>query len=171
MGRRWGRVDIRDFKKLQKRLDRLARFDVDAFILAVTKALAGRLMRRVIKRTPVGQYKGKENEGKIGGTLRRGWTAQTEEEAETSPEMEDVLGAQAYVNSLEITKSGGVFTIQLINPVNYASYVEFGHRTANHKGWVNGHFMLTISEKEIEDLQPALIERMLYKKLSEAFGD
>ena len=58
---------------------------------------------------------------KMGGTLRRGWTVGT------------------------VIKSGKQYNIEVINSVEYASYVEFGHRTRNHKGWVPGQYMLTIS--------------------------
>ena len=30
--------------------------------------------------------------------------------------------------------------------------LKFGHRTRNHKGWVQGRFMLTISEQELKML-------------------
>lgn len=83
-------------------------------------------MAKVIKRTPVGQYE--PSSGKTGGTLRRGWTAKTEEEAMKGA----VPGAKAFVDSLQVTKSGDVYQIEIINPVHYASYVEYGHRTRNH---------------------------------------
>ena len=56
-----------------------------------------------------------------------------------------------------------------MNPVEYASYVEYGHRTANHQGWVPGQFCLTISEKEIENLTPKLLESRVNKLLKECF--
>ena len=46
---------------------------VEEFINACAKELAARLLSKVIKRTPVGQYP--SGSGKVGGTLRRGWTA------------------------------------------------------------------------------------------------
>ena len=53
-----------------------------------------------------------------------------------------------------------------MNPVEYASYVEYGHRTSNHKRWVPGKFMMTISENEIKKIAPQLLE----KKLATFFG-
>lgn len=83
-----------------------------------------------------------------GGTLRRGWT----------------IG--------QVKKSGYVYEIEVINPVEYAQYVEFGHRTSNHQGWVNGRFMMTISADQVEQQAPAVLERKLYTLLREAFdGD
>ena len=48
---------------------------------------------------------------------------------------------------------GGSYIIEIVNPVEYASYVEYGHRTADHNGWVSGHFMMTISEKELKGME------------------
>ena len=69
----------------------------------------------------------------------------------------------------EIKKKGEDYIISISNPIEYASYVEYGHRTKNHKGWVNGKFMLTISINEIEKLTPDLLEKRLEKKLGDAF--
>lgn len=79
------------------------------------------------------------------GTLRKGWT----------------LG--------EIRKEGNIYKIEIINPVKYASYVEYGHRTANHKGWVTGRFMLTLSEEDVEKLAPQLLEKRLKELLQGCF--
>ena len=57
--------------------------------------------------------------------------------------------------------------IEIVNPVEYASYVEFGHRTASHKGWVQGHFMLTMSEQEIQEIAPRVLEAKIKKFLGE----
>jgi hypothetical protein len=124
---------------------------------------AARLLAKVIKRTPVGQYE--ESTGVTGGTLRRGWTAETEEAAKSGGSSD----AKAYVDSLQITKIGNVYQIEIINPVFYASYVEYGHRTLDHKGWVEGRFMLTISEKELDTQAPSILEKKLLKYLEECF--
>ena len=51
--------------------------------------------------------------------------------------------------------------IEIVNPVEYASYVEFGHRTRGGGGWVEGQFFLTISENELKKSAPAIIERKI----------
>ena len=56
--------------------------------------------------------------------------------------------------------------IEIVNPVEYASYVEFGHRTADHEGWVQGRFMLTISEQEIQEIAPNVLETKIKKYLA-----
>jgi hypothetical protein len=156
---KWGKVDFRQLKQLQRRLDRLQKADLDQFCEDCAKELAARLLAKVIKRTPVGDYAG-------GGTLRRGWTAATEAEAEGGGRS----NAREYVESLKIAKTGNVYQVEIVNPVHYASYVEFGHRTRNHKGWVNGRFMLKISEDELDGQAPAILEKKLLKYLGEAFN-
>ena len=101
--------------------------------------------------------------GKQGGTLRRGWTAKTAEEAASGSGLG--TNAKAYADSLQVSYSGGAYQIEVINPVEYASYVEFGHSTRNRKGWVKGRFMLTISEQELEAMAPRILEKKLQKFL------
>jgi hypothetical protein len=47
--------------------------------------------------------------------------------------------------------------------------VEFGHRTRNGEGWVEGRFMLTISEQEIQNASSRILQNKLKKKLGECF--
>lgn len=161
---RWGNCDFSQLKDLQKRMEKLQRNDFQAFCEECAKELAARLLAKVIKRTPVGQYE--PSTGKMGGTLRRGWTAKTEEEAISGGK----VNVKAYADSLQVTKMGDVYQIEIINPVHYASYVEYGHRTRNHKGWVPGRFMLTISEKELDAQAPKILEKKLMKYLGECLN-
>jgi hypothetical protein len=153
---KFGKCKFNDLKKLQSKLNKFGQEEIQLFIESCAKELAARLLARVIRRTPVGDYP--KESGKKGGTLRRGWTAGKNQ------------SATAYVQSLTINKVGKVYVIEITNPVDYAVYVEFGHRTRNHKGWVQGKFMLTISEQEIETAAPKILERKLTNKLREVFG-
>ena len=152
---RWGNCDYRQLQKLRENLDRLQSADLENFCRDVSKELAARLLALVIPRTPVGDYSkevtvtvkrdGKHHKkgdtytkrvtpsGKKGGTLRRGWTARTEQEAASRGGENN---AKAYAQSLPIKKQGSNYLVGVINPVHYASYVEFGHRTPGGKGWV-----------------------------------
>ena len=170
-----GRFSFRGLEDLQKELRRLDR-KTDAFLQSCARELAARLLRMVVKRTPVGEYgkgyatdadgnrvryKAGKNKGKVkrvvvkkGGTLRRGWTA-------GGP-------ARGYADSLAVHHRGDTYAIEIVNPVEYASYVEYGHRTANHKGWVRGHFMMTISEQELQTIAPQILERRIKEHLGGA---
>lgn len=152
---RSGTFNFQDFERIKNNLEKLNQEQVDLFIDACAKELTARLLAKVIKRTPVGDYP--NSSGKKGGTLRRGWTGGKNS------------SAVAYADSLTIHHFGDAYVIEIVNPVEYASYVEFGHRTKNHKGWVNGRFMLTISEQEIQQAAPAIIEKKLMKQMGELF--
>ena len=156
-----GKFNITEMKKLQKQLNKIQKGNVEAFIEACAKELTARLLAKVIKRTPVGQYPA--SSGKKGGTLRRGWTSKSHEEAAGGGK----TSTAKYANSLKINHYGNTLVIEIVNPVEYASYVEFGHRTKNHKGWVQGRFMLTISEQEIQNIAPKVLESKIKKFLGE----
>ena len=177
---RWGNCDFKELKKFQQELEKMSKANISKFCEDISKELAARLLRKVIKRTPVGIYSGKayncvtgsthkgsKVSGKVGGVLRRGWTAKTEEDAKGGNNKgKDV---SSWVNELPIKHIGNTFQIDVTNVVNYASYVEYGHRTRGHKGWVEGHFMMTISEKEINAMLPKFIKSKLTEFLSEVF--
>lgn len=148
-----GNFDIDGLKKFRDELNKLQ--DPDAFVESCAKELAARLLRMVVKRTPVGKYP--PSTGKKGGTLSRGWTG------------EKRASAQGYADSLTVHHFGDTYVIEIVNPVEYASYVEYGHRTANHKGWVKGQFMMTISEQELEKIAPKVLERKIKKYLGGCF--
>lgn len=164
---RWGSVNYKQLQKLRDNLQRLQEIDMDKFCEDVSKGLAARLLQLVIPVTPVGQYP--KSTGKKGGTLRRGWTAKTEQEA-AGGSGDGRNKVASYVNALPVFKRGRTFYIEVINPVHYASYVEFGHRTRGGGGWVAGQYFLTLSEKDLERVAPAVIEKKLEGLLREAFN-
>ena len=144
------KINLEGFKELEKSLTKIQK-DVDDFIVSLSKEVAARLLAKVIRRTPVGQYK--KGSGKVGGTLRRGWTAGKKR--------------ADFIEGIQVNKRGSIYEVVIKNSVEYASYVEFGHRTRNHKGWVPGRFMLTISEQELE----GDLERIIQNKLQKFMGE
>jgi len=81
---------------------------------------------------------------------------------------------------LPIEKQGDQYIITVLNPTEYASYVEYGHRQTPGRyvpalgkslkaSWVKGRFMMTISVQEVETMAPALLQRALYQCLKEVF--
>lgn len=158
---RGGRVDLAQLKAFEKKLAKLARGDFDKFCEDAAKELAARLLSKVIKRTPVDD-----------GVLRRGWTSKSEREAELANAFGGGNGAVTFARDLTINKNGNMYEIEVINPVSYSSYIEFGHRTSNKQGWINGRFMMTISADEVEQQAPTILDRKLYTMLREALdGD
>ena len=133
---RMGGLDARELRKLRDELEKLQ--EPEEFMKDCAKELAARLLRMVVQRTPADT-----------GTLRRAWTAGT--------------SSEGYANSVQVNHSGNVYEIAITNPMEYASYVEYGHRTPNHKGWVPGKFMMKISEEELERIAPAILEQRIYR--------
>ena len=174
----WGNCDFSDLEKLQRQLEEISDNNkLDEFFEECAKELAERLLRKVKNRTPVYDWRKeqglqKTKSGRLkkvkavnfttkngknvsfnakihhkGGTLRRNWD----------------IG--------DIVKVGGNYRIQISNPIKYASYVEFGHSTRNRKSWVDGRFMLTISEQEIKKSAPGILEKKLKEYLRRRFND
>lgn len=150
---KYGSFQVAGLKNFENQLKKLQ--NPDEFVESCAKELAARLLAKVIKRTPVGQYP--SGSGKTGGTLRRGWTGG-----------KNAAGA-AYANTLPVRHAGGTYSIEIINPVEYASYVEYGHRTRGGKGWVPGRFMMTISENELKTITPQVLEAKIEKYLGQVF--
>ena len=80
---------------------------------------------------------------------------------------------QNYVMG-DVAKRGFNYTIDISNPVEYAEYVEFGHRQEVGryvpaigkrlvKPWVEGHHMLEKSVIETKDELPELVEEKIEK--------
>lgn len=188
---KWGNCKFDQLKEYAERLEKLTDADIEELCIKCSKELAARLLALVIPRTPVGDYsilkvrtarkdtkyhkKGeqytvrvKSKSGKVGGTLRRGWTSKTHDEA-ASGTGKNGKPAKDYAASLPVRKVGDYYEIEIINPVEYASYVEFGHRTKSG-GWVEGRYMLTISEEQLKQISPVVLQRMINKKLHEVLN-
>lgn len=66
-----------------------------------------------------------------------------------------------------VLKQGNSYIVEIFNNTEYASYIEYGHRTKNHSGWVEGRFMVTISMREIEKEFPAFLEKKQLELLNQ----
>lgn len=178
---KWGKCDFRQLEAMQKKLENMEKKS-DEFCRKCAQELALRLLALVKDRTPTGdhpsavefiakipakhvefttkegkqvsfdtkpktkQVKFDQHSGVSGGTLKHGWSCGT------------------------IQQVGDSYVIEVINPTFYASYVEYGHRTANHKDWVEGKFMLTKSARDLERAAPGILERKLQKFLKECLN-
>ena len=79
------------------------------------------------------------------GSLRKGWT------------------------TLPLKRLPKGVSVDVVNNVSYAIYVEKGHRTRNHKGWVEGQFMLEKAETEIKNIMPKVVQDKINKLLKGGF--
>lgn len=150
---RWGKCEFSELKKLAENVNALKDGVANEFTKEIANEIAARLLRRIKQKTPVGQY----TDGRTGGTLRNGWA----------------IG--------QITQKGNSYTIEIINPVEYASYVEYGHRQTPgrfvpaigkklKKSWVRGRFMMTLSINEIEMQIPSIVTAKVWEELKRCFN-
>lgn len=141
-------VDISQLKEFKRRLEEMRDDGVKEFAEECCKGLTVNLLEKTIKNTPVDK-----------GYLRRGWTGGRE-----NGNGDNVNGVKAYVNGLPAQRTSSRITIKISNPVEYAPYVEHGHRLRN-SGWVEGRHMLSEAESIINESKEAYIKRKLEKYL------
>ncbi|MDO4680909.1 MAG: HK97 gp10 family phage protein [Aerococcus sp.] len=136
-------VWVKNFNKMMK--DK-------SFLTALCQSLGQGVLRDLKANTPVGQYDGqvfftgrlKDGTPKImtfsgkthrvGGELRRGW------------------------HFVGVEPSGDSWLLTWANGKEYASFVENGHRKADHSGWVEGQFFARTTMEEVADKVPRMIE-------------
>lgn len=160
---KWGSADFTGLKELQEKLLEMEK-ESDEFYKIAARALAGRLLELTLRNTPVGDYP--IASGKNGGTLRRGWVSKTHDEAIGGSGTPTAAQAIKYAQSLPVKKTGDTYTIEVVNPVEYASYVEYGHRTVNG-GVVEGQYFLTTAKAIVENEKDGILERQLTRYLKE----
>lgn len=71
-------------------------------------------------------------------------------------------------DDIYVRKQGGTYRVDVTNAVEYAAYVEYGHRARDHRKWVPGKYMLTVSEKELQAATPQILEKKIRKFLEDA---
>lgn len=70
-----------------------------------------------------------------------------------------------------VERRGSAYVVEIFNNTDYASFVEFGHRTGiDLTKWVEGRFMMTISMKEIERELPRYLEKRQEQLLKKLLG-
>lgn len=163
---KWGKVDLKELKALEQRLAQLEKADLDKTLKATANKIAQTLLNKVKKRTPVGvkpdldgpkadEIHDKYWSGYVGGTLRDAW-------------------------EVTVAREGDNYMITLLNPKEYASYVEYGHRQTPGRyvpalgktlkaSWVDGKYMMTMSVQEVETLAPKMLQKALFECLKEVF--
>lgn len=147
---RWGKVDFKELKALDKRLEQLEEADWDNACRAAANQIAAMLLNKVKKRTPVG-VKPEFDEPLTVKVKGESYTAQiTNSKGEKvfrkrqgkSYTLLTAAGAQyekywgGYTGGTlrdawqiePIVKNGGQYIVTVLNPTFYASYVEYGHR-------------------------------------------
>ncbi|MGG4344926.1 HK97 gp10 family phage protein [Paenibacillus lautus] len=141
MARR-GSFDYSQFKRMALNAKRaLDSGVIDKFAEEFLLEMAYRGLRKIKKRTPVGENTVSP------GNLRRNWK----------------VGS--------VVKQGHSYEIEIYNDTAYAMYVEYGHRTGKDlTKWVEGKFMMTISINELEKEWPKYLEKKQLELLNQIFN-
>ena len=147
-------ANYKQLSKFAKDIEQLNATQKEEFMIACCKELAARLLQKVINNTK-----------SVSGTLRRGWTVDTHEDAAAGAK----VGVKEWCDSVEVKKQGNVYILNVINPVYYAPYYEYGHRTSNGAGWVEGRFPLTIAEAELNAVTDGILAKKLHKYMKGVF--
>ena len=149
MGRDIG-IDVSSLINFRDTIQQMEQQAVNEFFESLSKDIAARLLRKVVKRTPSKT-----------GALRNLWGA---------------------AKDIRVKKSGNTYEVTIENSASYASYVEYGHRQTPGrfvpaigkrlvKDWVEGQFMLTLSEHEIKGQLPGIIKRKMDAWLANLGGN
>lgn len=184
MGRN-GSVDTKEIEKFLADITGL-KSATPEFIKKCTDELAQRLLRKVILRTPVGKkptFNG-EKIVKVEGKNGKSKTFLTKEGAAYENMMKTYWSGYSgghLRRSWRVTSAEGTgynYTIKVENPLDYASYVEHGHRQTPGRfipvlgktavvSWVKGRHMLSDSVNELEDSKYKIVEAKLNAFLKE----
>lgn len=181
---RWGRADFKELKALEQRLEQLEQAEMDQVCRQAANQIAQILLNKVKKRTPVGvkpKLDGPKTQ-KVEGASGKSKTFLTRNGAILDQYWSGYQGGtlRDAWEILPIERQGDQYIITVLNPTEYASYVEYGHRQTPGRyvpalgkslkaSWVKGRFMMTISVQEVETMAPALLQRALYQCLKEVF--
>lgn len=199
-------AEYSELEKLRDQLQALSGEKTQEFMESCAKELAARLLTKVVKRTPVGQrpdeFNGQDGKkkrrettkvkgadgktkslltadaaryqqywaGYVGGTLRRGWT-----------NGEKVSNLTEYAKQLPVNVMSNEYKISIVNNVEYAMYVEYGHRQTPGKyvpalgkrlksAWVPGQFMMTKSLYEVQAIADSVVQRKLNQFIKETLN-
>ncbi|MFC2475913.1 MAG: HK97 gp10 family phage protein [Catonella sp.] len=184
MGRN-GSVDTSELTKLLANIEGMKEAAPE-FLRQCADELGQRLLRKVIKRTPVGKkpiFKG-EKTIKVKGQSGKTRTFLTKEKADydmmINKYWSGYSGGQLR-RSWRATSTEGTgynYTIKVENPLDYASYVEHGHRQTPGRfipalgktavvSWVPGRHMLSTSVDEIEASKYKIIGRRVQAFIKE----
>ena len=71
--------------------------------------------------------------------------------------------------SSAVSPTGRGCTATVYNPVKYAPYVEYGHRTRGGRGWVQGKYMLTKATDEIDKKAGRIVEKLVMEELEKTW--
>ena len=176
------KINIAGLEVMKKNLENIQKNQAE-IMASLVKSLGALLLRKVIFRTPVGDY---ENDFQ---TYKRDNKKKGIKAGDVKYDKNGNAKRKGYksVTSKNVTyiyrrRGGNLRRNWTIKPTHYASYVEYGHRQTPgrfvpvlgkklKRAWVPGRFMLTISENEIKENMDAILEKKLDSILKKVFDN
>jgi len=140
-----------DFSELEKFFKNWtdAYNDFDEFLRKFLLEMALRAIAKIKPKTPVDT-----------GALRNTWGV-GDQALQVGRQTGEALSAFEQVATIEsVEVVGDNFVISIWNLMDYASFVEYGHRLVNG-AWQDGRFMMTLSIDEVQRQMPARWDKAL----------
>lgn len=185
---RMGNCNYDELKKFAKGIEKMAKPEqTSQFYEDCLKELAARFYRKVKKLTPVGETTSHledmtDDDGNVITYKRDGKYGKKGDVKKKS--VTDHKGGELRRNWAvsEVIKTGGVYKVIVSNNTEYAAYVNYGHRQTPGRyvpaigkklkaSWVDGKFMLEISEQELKRIMPMYMSRKLDEYVRRCLND
>lgn len=140
-------ADFSQFEKFCKNWQDTCK-DFDDFLRKFLLEMAQRAINDIKKNTPVDT-----------GALRNTWAAGNAavQVGRTNDQKVSAFEQEATIESVKVV--GDSLEITIFNAMEYASFVEFGHRNWLNNSWVDGYFMMTIGIDKIQQQIPARFQK------------
>ena len=191
------KINMAGLEVMKKNLENIQKNQAE-IMASLVKSLGALLLRKVIFRTPVGDYENdfqtykrdNKKKGIKAGDIKYDKNGNAKRKGYKSVTSKNVTyiyrrrGGNLRRNWTigQVFKNSNLYSVEVINPTHYASYVEYGHRQTPgrfvpvlgkklKRAWVPGRFMLTISENEIKENMDAILEKKLDSILKKVFGN
>ena len=147
--------EFKQFERYVKNFEKASK-ELETFLKTFLLQQAQRCIASVKRKTPVDT-----------GALRASWGIGKQKIVLKSIGKTGKVTLDAKNSTVaDINVVGDMLEVTIFNNMDYASYVEFGHR-AGADTWVKGYFMLTISISEVQRAIPARFEKAFEQFLKE----
>lgn len=148
--------DFKEFENYTKKFEKMTT-EFDEFLRNFLLKQAQRVVANAKRRTPVDT-----------GAMRASWGIGSQKISLTKVGSGKSVKIDPENSTIaDISVVGNNFEVEIWNSVDYASYIEWGHRTRGGGSWVEGYYILTISISQVENAIPARFNNEFTKFLKE----
>ena len=153
-----GKVVKVDLEEFQERLAHFNKKERKKVLIKATNDLGNAVMSKARELSPVGDYSNlvEPYNARMGGTMRAAW------------------------QKTPVSKKGEVYRQTVKNPIEYARYVEYGHKQTVGRyvpalgkrlkqGFVKGQYMLTKAVIQTNSVVDKIVKNRIDKELKKVF--